>query len=336
MGTTGPANLDDRIRPNSETKSERVIHRRARAQCYARGGAARGRCQRKANFRGARTGFPSVGSGGLPSGTCASRWICASTSARTIMAAEAGGSRPRRGREPRDRSKDATGTRPSVPCSRGRSGVEFYNTARPHSALGYRPPAPEVVMPPLPVSLPRPGPAGAAQPSLTGPDPANWCGRIASAGRLRGRRAAGMWRNGFPALVAALPAPAGSAGAFAARKRDAARGLAARPRGVGPHFSASRCIAVPSFAPALAAAVLRRLLAEGERTREPARTAPDGLPAGSVGPAGIVPAPPPRTGPCRDSWRLSSGPERVARRHHALGANPSQAGPAFDLAPELP
>jgi transposase InsO family protein len=40
-----------------------------------------------------------------------------------------------------------------------------YNTARPHSALGYRPPAPEVVMPLLPVPLPQPGPAGAAQPS---------------------------------------------------------------------------------------------------------------------------------------------------------------------------
>jgi transposase InsO family protein len=40
-----------------------------------------------------------------------------------------------------------------------------YNTARPHSALGYRPPAPEVVMPLLPVPLPKPGPAGAAQPS---------------------------------------------------------------------------------------------------------------------------------------------------------------------------
>jgi transposase InsO family protein len=40
-----------------------------------------------------------------------------------------------------------------------------YNTARPQSALGYRPPAPEVVMPPLPVPLPKPGPAGAAQPS---------------------------------------------------------------------------------------------------------------------------------------------------------------------------
>src|SRR3712207_3765247 len=40
-----------------------------------------------------------------------------------------------------------------------------YNTARPHSALGYRPPAPEVVvpwpaMPPL-----RTGPAGSAPPS---------------------------------------------------------------------------------------------------------------------------------------------------------------------------
>ncbi len=42
-----------------------------------------------------------------------------------------------------------------------------YNTARPHSALGYRPPVPEVVMPPLPVPLTRPGPEGAAQPSST-------------------------------------------------------------------------------------------------------------------------------------------------------------------------
>jgi putative transposase len=40
-----------------------------------------------------------------------------------------------------------------------------YNTARPHSALGYRPPAPEVVMPAPPMPPPRPGPAGAAQPS---------------------------------------------------------------------------------------------------------------------------------------------------------------------------
>ena len=40
-----------------------------------------------------------------------------------------------------------------------------YNTARPHSALGYRPPAPEVVMPVPPMPPPRPGPAGAAQPS---------------------------------------------------------------------------------------------------------------------------------------------------------------------------
>ena len=40
-----------------------------------------------------------------------------------------------------------------------------YNTARPHSSLGYRPPAPEVVMPVPPMPPPRPGPAGAAQPS---------------------------------------------------------------------------------------------------------------------------------------------------------------------------
>jgi putative transposase len=42
---------------------------------------------------------------------------------------------------------------------------QHYNTIRPHSALGYRPPAPEVVMPTLPMPPPRPGPAGAAQPS---------------------------------------------------------------------------------------------------------------------------------------------------------------------------
>ncbi len=44
-----------------------------------------------------------------------------------------------------------------------------HNTARPHSALGYRPPAPEVVpevvMPLPPRPPPRPGPAGAPQPS---------------------------------------------------------------------------------------------------------------------------------------------------------------------------
>ena len=39
-----------------------------------------------------------------------------------------------------------------------------FNTIRPHSALGYRPPAPEVVTPALPMPPPRPGPAGAAPP----------------------------------------------------------------------------------------------------------------------------------------------------------------------------
>ena len=41
---------------------------------------------------------------------------------------------------------------------------KHYNTVRPHSALGYRPPAPEVVMPVPPMPPSRPGPAGAAQP----------------------------------------------------------------------------------------------------------------------------------------------------------------------------
>ena len=40
-----------------------------------------------------------------------------------------------------------------------------YNTARPHSALGYRPPAPEVAMPMLPMPPPRTGPTGSAPPS---------------------------------------------------------------------------------------------------------------------------------------------------------------------------
>jgi transposase InsO family protein len=39
-----------------------------------------------------------------------------------------------------------------------------YNTARPHSSLGYRPPAPEVTMPGAPTPPGRPGPIGSAQP----------------------------------------------------------------------------------------------------------------------------------------------------------------------------
>src|SRR3712207_2748968 len=41
---------------------------------------------------------------------------------------------------------------------------QHYNTARPHSALGYRPPAPEVVVPDTPMPPGRPGPVGSAQP----------------------------------------------------------------------------------------------------------------------------------------------------------------------------
>ena len=37
-----------------------------------------------------------------------------------------------------------------------------YNTARPHSSLGYRPPAPEVIMPMLPLPVTDPGPTGSA------------------------------------------------------------------------------------------------------------------------------------------------------------------------------
>jgi putative transposase len=39
-----------------------------------------------------------------------------------------------------------------------------YNTVRPHSALGYRPPAPEAVMAPVPLPPVRPGPPRSSQP----------------------------------------------------------------------------------------------------------------------------------------------------------------------------
>jgi putative transposase len=42
---------------------------------------------------------------------------------------------------------------------------EHYNTVRPHSALGYRPPAPEVVMPGSPMLHRRPNPTGSAPPA---------------------------------------------------------------------------------------------------------------------------------------------------------------------------
>ena len=42
---------------------------------------------------------------------------------------------------------------------------QHFNTARPHSALGYRPPAPEVVMPGPPMPLRRPNPTGSAPPA---------------------------------------------------------------------------------------------------------------------------------------------------------------------------
>ncbi len=38
-----------------------------------------------------------------------------------------------------------------------------YNTARPHPSLGYRPPAPEVMLPMPPQPSTDPGPAGSAQ-----------------------------------------------------------------------------------------------------------------------------------------------------------------------------
>ena len=43
---------------------------------------------------------------------------------------------------------------------------QHFNTVRPHSALGYRPPAPEVVMPGPPVPLHRPNPTGSVPPAV--------------------------------------------------------------------------------------------------------------------------------------------------------------------------
>jgi transposase InsO family protein len=44
-----------------------------------------------------------------------------------------------------------------------------YNTVRPHSALGYRPPAPEVTLPGMPGQADRSGPTGAAQTAAATP-----------------------------------------------------------------------------------------------------------------------------------------------------------------------
>ena len=42
---------------------------------------------------------------------------------------------------------------------------QHFNTVRPHSALGYRPPAPEVTMPGPPMLLRHPNPTGSAPPA---------------------------------------------------------------------------------------------------------------------------------------------------------------------------
>ena len=39
---------------------------------------------------------------------------------------------------------------------------KHYNTVRPHSSLGYRPPAPEVILSKVPALAPPPSPAGSA------------------------------------------------------------------------------------------------------------------------------------------------------------------------------
>ena len=73
-------------------------------------------------------------------------------------------SRSPRGHQPRIRPKDASDRGPPVlPHSRscGRSVAALYNAVRPHAALGYKAPAPEVIVPALtawPAPQPRPAP----------------------------------------------------------------------------------------------------------------------------------------------------------------------------------
>ena len=56
-------------------------------------------------------------------------------------------SRSPRERRPEDRTTDATRTAVLETQFRGRSQGLLYNTVRPHSALGYRPPAPQTFAP---------------------------------------------------------------------------------------------------------------------------------------------------------------------------------------------
>ena len=63
--------------------------------------------------------------------------------------------------EPRTRPTDESDKEPRVPRSCGRSGVDLYNTIRPHASIGYKPPAPEVFVPAFaawPAALRRPAP----------------------------------------------------------------------------------------------------------------------------------------------------------------------------------
>ena len=50
------------------------------------------------------------------------------------------------------RTMGATGKEPAAPRSCGRYPAVLYNKIRPHSSLGYRPPAPETIMPSWPLS----------------------------------------------------------------------------------------------------------------------------------------------------------------------------------------
>jgi hypothetical protein len=59
--------------------------------------------------------------------------------------------------EPAARTTDAMHRELHEPRSRGRSVVFLYNTVRPHSSLGYRPPAPEAIVPRGGAYVPWPG-----------------------------------------------------------------------------------------------------------------------------------------------------------------------------------
>ena len=99
------------------------------------------------------------------------------------------------GRKREGQTTGAIDTKVLESQSRGCSQALLYNAVRPHSSLGYRPPAPQAILPPahgLPYAAPRP--------AMGWPEPpdSNW--RTGIAPRGRPDHFAGLWENyGRPA-----------------------------------------------------------------------------------------------------------------------------------------